>query len=57
MLVKAVGQWRLLKQPALMGDPTIIIIIVPIDLASLRSDLAIMVKLDLVMMNLDWKWL
>ena len=40
-----------------MGDPTVISIRSSTNLASLIPDLAIMVKLDLVMMNLDWKWL
>ena len=46
-----------MKQPPLMGDPTVRRIISLVDLASLISGLSIMVKLDLVTMNLDWKWL
>ena len=56
-VVKLVGWRHLLKRPALMGDLTIRRIISPADLESLIFDLAIMVKLDLAMMNLDWKWL
>ena len=51
-VVKPVGWQHLLKRPALMGDPTVRRIRL-VDLVSLISDLAIMVKLDLVMMNLD----
>ena len=46
-----------MKRIVVMGDLTIRRIRSPVDLASLISDLAIMVKLDLEMMNLDWKWL
>ena len=56
-VIKIVG-WRfLLKQPALMGDSTISRIRSPVDLVSLIFDYVIMVKLNLEMMNLDWKWL
>ena len=52
-VVKPVGWWCLFKQPALMGDPIVSCIISLMDLASLVPDLAIMVYLDLVMMDLE----
>ena len=52
-VVKLVGWRRLLKQPALMDAPTVRSIISSADLASLLPDLAIMMKLDLVMMDLE----
>ena len=51
-VVKPVGWWHLLKRPALMGDPTVRSIRSPVDLVSLIPDLGIMMKLDLVMMDL-----
>ena len=52
-VVKPVGWQKLLKQPALTDDLTVRSIISPTDLASLLPDLAIMMKLDLVMMDLE----
>ena len=52
-VVKPVGWQCLLKRPALMGDSTVRRIISSVDLASLIPDLEIMVKLGLVLMNLD----
>ena len=47
----------LVEATTLMSDLTVRRIIFLVDLVSLISDLAIIVKLDLVMTNLDWKWL
>ena len=52
-VVKPVGWRRLLNRPALMGDLTIRSIRLLEDLASLILDLEIMMKLDLVMMDLE----
>ena len=50
-VVKTVGQRRLLKRPALMSDLTVRGVRSSVDLASLIHDLAIMVRIDLEMMN------
>ena len=50
---KPVGWWHLLKRPTLMGDPTVSHMRSPVDSVSLIPDLAIMVQLDLVMMDLE----
>ena len=52
-VVKLVGWWRVLKQPALMSDPTVRSIISSMDLASLIPDLEIIMKFNLVMMDLE----
>ena len=48
---KTVGLRCLLKRPALMSDPTVRRVRSLMDLASLIPDLAIMVRIDLAMMN------
>ena len=52
-VAKPVGWRRLLKQLALMDDPTVRSIRSPTDLTSLLPDWVIMLKLDLVMMDLE----
>ena len=52
-VVKKVGWQHLLKRSTLMGDPTVRRIRSPADLASLTPNLEIMMKLYLVMMNLQ----
>ena len=52
-VVKTVDWWCLLKRLALMGDPTVRSIRSSADLVSLLPDLAIIMKLDLVMRDLE----
>ena len=54
-VVKLVDWWCSLKRPTLMGDPIVTSIRSPVDLVSLIPNLAIMVQLDLVMMDLDFE--
>ena len=52
-VVKIVGWQCLLKQPTLMDDPTVRSIRSLADLVPLLPNLEIMMKLDLVMMDLE----
>ena len=52
-VVKRVGWQCLLNRPTLMIESIVRGVRLPVDLASLIPDLEIMMKLDLVMMNLE----
>ena len=54
-VVKIVGWWCLLKQHALMVDPTFKRVGLSMDLVSLLLDLVMMEIVDLPMMSLNWE--